>query len=444
MYDWGGRRVSPEDYADLLAEEAAIEADHQARIDALISLMESEEAAAARFGDLAGRSADDDRRARDALAEELETLRNQTRTHERVTDILEERARAGGWDSIAERLTRGDALTREELISIRNTLDRLSQRQGTVDHDATGTFSTDLLDEFAKDAATAQEMLARAAEHTPYGPVAAWVVRNPKAAGRIAAAIGTGGLSEGIITPWEIAAAMERAAAEAHAEGHDLTYGEAIAAGMWQAGPGMLIGKVGQMGIDRFGRAIAETADEALGAVSRQVGDFFESGARTGAREGLETGVREGAESAAARAAARRPDAPRLSPQELSELRTQVADAVRSGDDAALRAIIRTTACPTRPTRGGGRHGSSDCQCAGRFPRSGDRQRDQAGDSRHDRRVRPVERGDPTVRSVGRQQRFGGSDPVGGHRCRPHTLDDVLGRRHQSMDRFARRWHRPR
>ena len=37
MYDWGGRRVSPEDYADLLAEEAAIEADRQARIDALIS-----------------------------------------------------------------------------------------------------------------------------------------------------------------------------------------------------------------------------------------------------------------------------------------------------------------------------------------------------------------------------------------------------------------------
>ncbi len=341
MYDWGGRRVSPEDYEDLLAEEAAIEADRQARIDAIISIMESEEAAAARFGDLAERSADDDRRARDALAEELETLRKRARTRERVTDILDERARAGGWDSIAERLTRGDALTREELISIRNTLDRLSQRQGTVDHDATGTFSTDLFDEFAKDAATAQEMLARAAEHTPYGPVAAWAIRNPKAAGRIAAAIGTGGLSEGIITPWEIAAAMERAAAQAHADGRDLTYGEAIAAGMWQAGPGMLIGKVGQMGVDRFGRAIADTTGEALEAAGRQVGDFFESGARTGAREGLETGLREGAESAATRAATRVATAPRLSPQQLSELRTQVAAAVKSGDDEALRAIYQ-------------------------------------------------------------------------------------------------------
>ena len=119
MYDWGGRRVSAEDYEDLLAQEAAIEADRQARIDALISMMESEEAAAARFGDLAGRSADDDRRARQALADELATLRNQTRTRERVAAILEERARAGGWDSIADRITNGDELTREELISIR-------------------------------------------------------------------------------------------------------------------------------------------------------------------------------------------------------------------------------------------------------------------------------------------------------------------------------------
>ncbi len=341
MYDWGGRRVSPEDYADLLADEAAIEADRQARIDALISLMESEEQAAARFGDLAGRSADDDRRARDALAEELETLRNRTRTRERVADILAERARAGGWDSIAERITRGDELTREELISIRTALDRLSRRQGTVDHDATGSFSTDLLDEFAKDAATAQEVIAQIAEHSPGGPLAGWVVRNPTAAGRIAAALGTGGLSEGIIAPWEIAAAMERAAAQAHAEGRDLTYGEAIAAGMWQVGPGMLIGKLGQVGIDRYGRAIAEATGEALEAASRQLDNFLEAGARAGAREGLETGLREGAESVAARAATRIANAPRLSPQELSELRTQVAAAVKSGDDEALRAIYQ-------------------------------------------------------------------------------------------------------
>lgn len=341
MYDWGGRRVSAADYEDLLAQEAAIEADRQARIDALISMMESEEAAAARFGDLAGRSVDDDRRAREALADELATLRNQTRTRERVAAILEERARAGGWDSIADRITNGDELTREELISIRTTLDRLSQRQGTVDHDASGTFATDLLDEFATDAATAQEVVAQIADHSPYGPLAGWVIRNPVAAGRIAAALGTGGLTEGIITPWEIAAAMERAAALAHAEGRDLTYGEAIAAGMWQAGPGMLIGKIGQIGIDRTGRVIAETAEEALEATSRRVSDFFEAGARSGAREGLETGVREGAETAATRAATRIATPPRLSPQELSELRTQVADAVKSGDDEALRAIYQ-------------------------------------------------------------------------------------------------------
>ncbi len=337
MYDWGGRRVSAEDYEDLVAQEAAIEADRQARIAALISMMESEEAAAARFGDLAGRSADDDRRARDALADELETLRNQTRTRERVAAILEERARAGGWDSIADRIAGGDELTREELISIRTTLDRLSQRQGTVDHDASGSFSTDLLDEFAADAATAQEVVAQIADHSPYGPLAGWAVRNPVAAGRIAAALGTGGLSEGIITPWEIAAAMERAAAQAHAEGRDLTYGEAVAAGMWQAGPGMLIGKIGQIGIDRAGRVIADVTEEALDATSRRVSDFFEAGSR----EGLETGVREGAETAVARAATRIARAPRLSPQQLSELRTQVADAVKSGDDEALRAVYQ-------------------------------------------------------------------------------------------------------
>ena len=135
---------------------------------------------------------------------------------------------------------------------------------------------------------------------------------------------------------------MERAAAQAHAEGRDLTYGEAIAAGMWQAGPGMLIGKVGQMGIDRFGRV--DRRDSRGSARSRQPpgrATSSSAGARTGAREGLETGMREGAESAAARAATRIADAPRLSPQELSELRTQVADAVRSGDDEALRAIYQ-------------------------------------------------------------------------------------------------------
>ena len=109
MYDWGGRRVSPEDYARP-AGRGSRDRGRPPGSNRRPDLAHGERGGGCcSFRRPRRRSADDDRRARDALAEELETLRNQTRTRERVTDILDERARAGGWDSIAERLTRGDA-----------------------------------------------------------------------------------------------------------------------------------------------------------------------------------------------------------------------------------------------------------------------------------------------------------------------------------------------
>ncbi len=294
LYDWetpdGTERLGRDDILERIQEAAAANAARDARHDAIVAEHDSEDAARQRLDELTQRSLDDDERAREELEAHLTHEAAQDRTRQRVADMLHERAETGGWDAIADRLEQGDSLSREELQAIRDALDRLTDEQGAVDPETTGTYANDLWNEFAADAATAQEALASVVERT-HGPVAAWVVRNPGTTARIALGIATGGFSEGVIAPHEMMAAMEAAAERAHAEGRDLTYGEAVMAAAWQAGPGMLMGKAAELGIGAAAPAVARWGSDALESMGKSVDEFFDS-IRGSVDEGVEASTR--------------------------------------------------------------------------------------------------------------------------------------------------------
>jgi len=282
----------------------------QERIASIVEEQESDAAAAGRTDALNERAESADRAAAEALADDIEREQNRLRTRERVTDILGDRAREGGWGPIADRLDSGEVLTREELIEIRDALERLTGEQGAQDPSKSGTFAGDLLDEFAQDVAVAQETAAQIAEMQG-GPIAGWAVRNPATSARIAAAMATSGASELIFTPMDIWNAMDAAARRAHAEGRDMTMAEAWAAGAWNVGPGMVIGKVGQVGLraaaPHLGR-LARTAEEAFDSALRRMGEALRGGSgAVPARAGRE--IFEETMAAAARRAATPPRA---------------------------------------------------------------------------------------------------------------------------------------
>lgn len=298
LFDWetpdGVERLDRETVLERIAAARDAERSRDARIDEIVAEQWDDDAARSRFDDMRGRSLADDERARTELADHLAHEAAQDETRRRVADMLHERAETGGWDAIADRLEQGASLTREDLQAIRDALDRLTAEQGAVDPASVGSYAEDLWDEFAKDAATGQEALAQVLERT-HGPAAAWIARNPAATARIALGVATGGFSEGVIAPWEMLDAMERAAAEAHAQGRDLTYGEAMAAAAWQAGPGMLMGKVAEVGMSALGPAVVRWGGEALDAMGRSVDELFD-GLRGGLADGTDVVVREGSE----------------------------------------------------------------------------------------------------------------------------------------------------
>lgn len=274
-FDWGGAMLSREDVLERIADQRQANAERDARIEELIAAGYDEEEARRRTEEMTQRSRDDDAQAREELEDMLEHAAAQDRTRQRVADMLQERAETGGWDAIADRLEQGDSLTTEELQELREVLDILTREQGAVDPETTGTYAEDLWNEFAADAATAQEALAQVLERT-HGPMAAWIARNPGTTARIGLGIATGGFSEGVIAPHEMMAAMEAAAERAHAEGRDLTYGEAMAAAAWHAGPGMLIGKVAEVGMSALGPAVSRWAADAWDSMGRSVDDWVD------------------------------------------------------------------------------------------------------------------------------------------------------------------------
>jgi hypothetical protein len=290
----GSERVSRGEILERIGEARAADAARAARHEAIVAEQIDAGAAEQRQADLRQQSLDDDQQAAAELAEDLADEAARDRTRQRVADVLQERADTGGWDAIAERLEQGDSLTREELQTIRDGLDRLTAEQGAFDPATSGSYAEDLWNEFASDAATAQEQLARVVDQA-YGPGAGWVVRNPTTTARIGLGVATGGFSEGVIAPHEMMQAMEAAAAEAHAQGRDLTYGEAVMAAVWQAGPGMLIGKAGELGIAAAGPAVARWGGEALESLGRSVDEFFESAGRS-VDEAGEIVVRDGSD----------------------------------------------------------------------------------------------------------------------------------------------------
>lgn len=300
LFDWdtpdGTERLPRAEILERIAAAREANAARDAHHDAIVADGWDEEAIARRQSELTQRSIDDDARAAAELADHLAHEAAQDETRQRVADALQERAEAGGWDAIADRLERGDALTREELQALRDALDRLTAEQGAFDPADSGTYAEDLWNEFAADAATAQEAMARVAE-TVYGPAAGWIVRNPGTTARIGLGIATGGFSEGVIAPHEMMAAMEEAAARAHAEGRDLTYSEAMLAAAWHAGPGMLMGKAAELGIAAAGPTIARWGSEALERMGRSLDEFFDN-ARGGVDVPVPRSVRSAAELA--------------------------------------------------------------------------------------------------------------------------------------------------
>ncbi|MEO1058163.1 MAG: hypothetical protein AAFY28_14730, partial [Actinomycetota bacterium] len=285
LYPWGYgddvRMVPRDELEELIDEARTANAERDARHDRIVAEQQSDAAAQQRLDELTQRSREDDEIARNRLREELERAGRADLTRQRVADHLADQAANGGWDAIADRLAQGDSLTRDELLEIAAVLERLAEQQGSVDPQTTGTYLGDLADEFGQDAAMAQEIAARLAEQQG-GPVAGWIVRNPVAAGRIGAAVATGGFSEGLLTPLDVMNAMERAAARAHAEGRDLTYAEALAAAGWEVGPGMVFGALAQAGLTRYGSQLAEAASESFDSATRQVDDWVRAGARSG------------------------------------------------------------------------------------------------------------------------------------------------------------------
>jgi hypothetical protein len=280
LFGWdtpdGTERLTREEILERIAEAREANAARDARHDAIVADQWDEDASNRRQSEMTQRSIDGDEQAAQELADFLEHEAAQDRTRQRVADALHERAETGGWDAIADRLEQGDSLSREELQALRDALDRLTEEQGAFDPETTGTYAEDLWNEFAADARTGQEIMAQVAERV-YGPAAGWIVRNPGTTARIGLGIATGGFSEGVIAPHEMMAAMEAAAARAHAEGRDLTYGEAMMAAAWHAGPGMLMGKAAELGISAAGPTIARWGSEALESMGRSLDEFFDS-----------------------------------------------------------------------------------------------------------------------------------------------------------------------
>ncbi len=298
LFGWttpdGTEMLTREEILERIADAREANASRDVRHEAIVAEQTDDQAAQDRFDDLREHGLADDAAAAADLAAHLDHEAAQDRTRQQVADMLQERAETGGWGAIAERLEQGDSLSREDLQAIRDGLDRLTAEQGSVDPATTGTYAGDLWDEFASDAADGQEALASVVDHV-YGPAAGWVVRNPSTAARVGLGVATGGFSEGVIAPWEMTEAMERAAEAAHAEGRDLTYGEAVMAAAWHVGPGMLLGHAAEMGISAAGPTISRWGGEALESMERSVDDWFD-GIRTSVDDGAEITVREGSE----------------------------------------------------------------------------------------------------------------------------------------------------
>ena len=278
MYEWETpdcvERVSLDELRERIAAARAADLARDARHEGIVAEQYDDEAAVERFEQLDDQGRRQDAAAREELADELDLMRSQERTRQRVADMLQEQASTGGWDAIAARLDDGHYLTTEELQELREILKQLTERQGAIDPASTGSFVGDLADEFGADAAAAQEAVATFLDENVGWP-AGWMARNPATVGRLAVGIATAGFSEGLIAPHEMMAAMEQAAEAAHAQGRDLTYSEAMLAAAWQAGPGMLMGK----GFELFGRAagpaILRWGDDAFHAARKSIDDHF-------------------------------------------------------------------------------------------------------------------------------------------------------------------------
>jgi len=347
LFGWtvgdGTEMLTREEVLERIADAREANASRDGRIEAIVAEQTDDQAAQDRFGDLREGGLADDAAAAADLAAHLDHEAAQDRTRQRVADMLQERAETGGWDAIADRLEQGDSLSREDLQAIRESLDRLTAEQGAVDPATTGTYAGDVWDEFASDAADGQEALAQVAEHI-YGPAAGWVVRNPATTARVGLGVATGGFSEGVIAPWEMMEAMERAADAAAAQGRDITYTEAMLAAAWHVGPGMLIGHAAEMGISAAGPTISRWGGEALESMERSVDDWFD-GIRTSVDDGVDVTVREGSEiytESVARQQARLPTRSVRGSAELAEDHgllwnpTEAADGVRSMDGGTI------------------------------------------------------------------------------------------------------------
>ena len=202
------------------------------------------------------------------------------------SDDIHNKAVEGGYDDILDFLERNPLLTPAQVQELYDALNRRAGQEAVLE-------KMGEVDVFWETVTGSQEDIAQALDAVGQ-PVLAWIVRNPRITVRVGAAVATGGWSEVVAVPLDIASQLHEAQQRSLEENGRLMTSEELFGELgWAVGVEIIyevgghtvaagLGKAAQVwrGLDEAGEAVVRQADELAESGLRQADELGESGLR--------------------------------------------------------------------------------------------------------------------------------------------------------------------